>query len=75
MWYKTGVVSATPVEERLDQALAQEAAKLDRPIDPNYGQEVARGIQAALDLPDAVVRELKAAIGCVDDSDACQVTE
>ena len=58
-----------------DPALLQEAAKLDRPIDPNYGQEVARGIQAALDLPDAVVRELKAAIGCVDDSDACQVTE
>jgi len=29
VWYKTGVVSATPVEERLDQALAQEAAKLD----------------------------------------------
>ena len=29
VWYKTGVVSATPVEETLDQALAQEAAKLD----------------------------------------------
>jgi AcrR family transcriptional regulator len=29
VWYKTGVVSATPVEETLDQALAREAAKLD----------------------------------------------
>jgi hypothetical protein len=48
---------------------------LDRPIEPDYGQEVARQIRAALDLPDSVVEELKAAIGCAQDSDACQIPD
>ena len=54
-----------------DPALLEEAAKLDRPIEPDYGQEVARQIRAALDLPDAVVEEMKAAIGCAEDLAAC----
>jgi tripartite-type tricarboxylate transporter receptor subunit TctC len=58
-----------------DPALLAEAAMLDRPIEPDYGQEVARQIRAALDLPDSVVEELKAAIGCAQDSDACQIPD
>ena len=58
-----------------DPTLLEEAARLDRPIDPDYGQDVARQIRAALDLPDAVVEALKSAIGCVEDAQACQITE
>ena len=59
-----------------DPALLEEAAKLDRPIEPAYGPEVARQIRAALDLPKTVVEELRAAIGCGADADkACEIAD
>jgi tripartite-type tricarboxylate transporter receptor subunit TctC len=58
-----------------DPALLEEAAKLDRPIDPAYGREVARQIEAALELPAAVVEELKLAIGCGGEAEACEIAD
>jgi tripartite-type tricarboxylate transporter receptor subunit TctC len=45
-----------------DPELQEKAAKLDRPVDPLYGEDVAKAVREALDQPPEVVATLKTAM-------------
>ncbi len=55
-----------------DKELQAKAEKLDRPIDPAYGDEVLRMVKEALNQKPEVVAVLKAALEKKDDSSADQ---